>query len=119
MALIIVLACLTTVVVAVGFFTQSLHEDILKQKISRPLCLGITLATTFGITLIGFGGITAFLGMTLDLLYPALALLAIYNLAAKLLEGPLKSIKPTLLQYRYVPIGIFLGIFAVTVLYRV
>src|SRR5690606_20414636 len=77
-------ACLTTAIALVTVFAEFIHYDISNRKIPYIPSLLLTLTTTFGISILSFKGIKQFLGPILDIIYPALILLAILNLGHKL-----------------------------------
>jgi LIVCS family branched-chain amino acid:cation transporter len=83
------MATLVTAVILCALFANFLQHDIFKDKISRPVAIAATMVTTYGISLMGFGRITAFLGMILQTSYPALIALAIANIVFKKTGHPL------------------------------
>lgn len=77
-------ACLATAVILSTLFVDFLRDDVLKEKITRPQSIFISLGITFGISLLGFAKICEFLGTILEVAYPALIALAITNICNKL-----------------------------------
>lgn len=77
------LACLTTAISMAAIFSEYVRKDLCKEKISPNLALVITLLTTAGIACLGFSGIMRLLSPILELLYPGLILLCLYNLIEK------------------------------------
>ncbi|HEY4832513.1 MAG TPA: branched-chain amino acid transport system II carrier protein [Waddliaceae bacterium] len=71
-------ACLTTAIALIAAFTSFMHKEVL--KIGHFPILLTSLVTTFGITILEFQGIARFLNPILEICYPALILLTIYNL---------------------------------------
>jgi branched-chain amino acid:cation transporter, LIVCS family len=80
----IVTACLTTAMTLSSIFADYLRKDLCKEKISPTFALILTLATTTLFANLGFGGIAAFLGPILQIVYPGLILLAVLNLVHSL-----------------------------------
>lgn len=80
----VILACLTTVVVLTSLFADFLRKEVSREKVGAPLSLAITLAIAFVISTLGFGGIAAFLGPILEIVYPALIVLTVLNIVHKL-----------------------------------
>jgi LIVCS family branched-chain amino acid:cation transporter len=78
------LACLTTAIALAAVFADFLRRDILAERISYPLSLGICLVTMYGMSTVGFEGILQFLAPVLGLLYPSIIVLSLMNIAQKL-----------------------------------
>lgn len=76
----VVLACLTTMMTLVAIFADYLQKDLCKKKISSPLAVVVTLAITTLFANLGFGGIAAFLGPIVQIVYPGLILLTLLNI---------------------------------------
>jgi LIVCS family branched-chain amino acid:cation transporter len=79
----IVFACLTTAMVLGSLFAELLHNEIFCGKINSTACLLITLAISFGVSTLDFQGISRFLGPIVEMIYPALIVLTIGNIAVK------------------------------------
>ncbi|HEY5236062.1 MAG TPA: branched-chain amino acid transport system II carrier protein [Rhabdochlamydiaceae bacterium] len=79
-AIAVVMACLTTAMTLVSIFADYLQKDLCKEKISPTLALVITLAITTLFANLGFGGIAAFLGPIVQIVYPGLILLTLLNI---------------------------------------
>ncbi len=75
-----VTACLTTAISLATIFADYLRKDLCKEKISPTLALIITLIISMLFSNLGFGGIAAFLGPILQIVYPGLILLTVLNL---------------------------------------
>ena len=79
----IVLACFTTAMVLATLFADFLRKEISKERIPFSLALITTLAIGFFISTLGFYGIMSFIGPILEIIYPALIVLTILNIAYK------------------------------------
>lgn len=75
------LACLTTAISLAAVFSQYLKQDLLRNKAGGGASLGITLMVTAAIANLGFSGIVKLWGPLLEILYPALIVLCILNIA--------------------------------------
>ncbi len=82
----IILACLTTAVVLASLFADFIQHDVSREKVGRIPSLIITLVIGFFVSTLDFGGIAAFLGPLLEIVYPALIVLTVVNIASKLLS---------------------------------
>lgn len=80
----VALACLTTAIALAAVFAEFLQKDICKEKISFPNALLLTLAVNFAMCLLSFEGILKILVPLLQILYPAMIMLSVVNLAHKL-----------------------------------
>lgn len=76
----VVLACLTTMMTLVAIFADYLQKELCKNKINSPLAIVVTLAITTLFANLGFGGIAAFLGPIVQIVYPGLILLTLLNI---------------------------------------
>ena len=83
-AVIVLLACLTTVVSIGTIIADYINDELSQGRLGYGKSLAITLATTFGISLLKFGGIKAFLLPLLTITYPALIVLCFFNIAYRL-----------------------------------
>ncbi len=79
MCIAVVLACLTTAVILAALFAEFLRKDVLVEKIGNKTSLVITLFIAFVISTLQFSGIMSFLGPVIEMIYPALIMLAIVN----------------------------------------
>jgi len=79
-AIIILLACLTTAAVLAELFADFLRNDCCHQKISRPFTLIITILASFAISLIGFKELARWISLCLTIVYPALLVYVITTL---------------------------------------
>lgn len=75
----IALACVTTSVALMLVFTNFVRESICQSRISQGTALIITILITFGMSLLGFQGISAILSVAMQYLYPGLIVLMIAN----------------------------------------
>jgi len=78
------LACFTTAVVLASLFADFLHKEVAGQRISSYVAMGITLLIAFSVSTLEFSGIARFLAPILETLYPALIVLTVINICAKL-----------------------------------
>ncbi|MCH9608578.1 MAG: Branched-chain amino acid transport system 2 carrier protein [Chlamydiales bacterium] len=83
-AVLVFFAVLTTMIALTAIFSRFLQEKIFRGKISYPLALVATLATSFAVSILRFDGIAAFVTPILQLCYPALIVLAAANILHKL-----------------------------------
>lgn len=74
-------ACLTTAIVLNSLFAEFLSAEITKNKIGKNLSLLITLAIAFSVSTLEFSGIAKFLGPIVEMLYPPLIALTLFNIA--------------------------------------
>lgn len=86
------LACLTTAISLAAVFTQYLRDELAKGKLGSGSALALTLGVTAAIANLGFGGIVKMWGPLLDVLYPILILLCLYNIAIYRLQHPVKML---------------------------
>lgn len=85
-AVIVLLACLTTVISIGTIIADYINDELSQGRLGYGKSLGITLATTFAISLLKFSGIKAFLLPLLTITYPALIVLCFFNIAYRLWE---------------------------------
>lgn len=79
----VVLACLTTAIVLATLFSDFLHTEVLDKKLSNKQTLLITLCIGFLVSTLDFSGIAMFLAPILEMVYPALIVLTVLNIAHK------------------------------------
>lgn len=77
-------ACLATAIALVEVTTDYVHHTILKQKVSRTICLVSILAVMYMMAILGFDGIMKIAGPILNIVYPVLILLCVLNIYVKL-----------------------------------
>ncbi len=75
------LACFTTAISLAAVFAQYLQVEVSKERIDRKTALLITLGCTALIANLGFGSIVKLWGPLLEVLYPALIVLCVFNIA--------------------------------------
>lgn len=86
-------ACLTTAIALIAAFSSFVEKEIVKEKIGYTPILIVSLLITFAVTTLEFQGIARLLNPLLEICYPALILLAFYNLFTPTLKkDELKSI---------------------------
>ncbi len=83
LCVLIVLACFTTAIVLASLFSDFLQKEVLKGKVNHHVSMIITLAIGFSVSTLGFSGIARFLGPVLEVVYPALIMLTLVNIAHK------------------------------------
>lgn len=88
----IIFACVTTAIVLSSLFAEFLKTEVCRNKLGHTASLFITLSIGFGISTFDFGGIARFLGPLMEMLYPVLIVLTLYNIGAKLVKRTAKSI---------------------------
>ena len=86
MSLAVALACLTTGITLVAVFSDFIHHDCLKEKISRPVCIIGSILAAFYFSNLGFIGICNMIAPILLVCYPALITLTILNIAHKMFK---------------------------------
>ena len=77
------ISCLATATVLATLFVDFLQQDISRNRLSRPQSIVITLALTFGMSLLGFKTICQFLGTILEWIYPLLVVYAVIQILRK------------------------------------
>lgn len=87
----VALACLTTAIALACVFAEFLHYDITFGKVGYIPSLIITLVISYFVSIMNFNQIVAFLAPVLEILYPALIVLALMNILYKLYN--VKAIK--------------------------
>lgn len=80
----VALACLTTAIALAAVFAEFIHKDVGRNKINYSISLLITLIIAFFVSTLNFNGIAAFLVPILQLCYPSLIVLSIFNILNKL-----------------------------------
>lgn len=86
-SLTVAVACFTTAIALIAAFATFIQKEVLKDKINyTPIVVG-SLIVTFILTTFEFQGIAAFLGPVLEMCYPVLIFLTMYNLACSLLSN--------------------------------
>jgi len=83
-AVAVMLACFTTAVVLSTLFADFFQKEVVREKVSSNMAMGVTLLIGFLVSTMGFYGIAKILGPILETLYPALILLTIQNIGKKL-----------------------------------
>jgi LIVCS family branched-chain amino acid:cation transporter len=83
---VVFLACLTTAISMAAVFSEYVRKDLSQEKISPNGALVITLIATGAVANLGFSGIVNWLGPVLDILYPCLIVLCLYNIGHRVLR---------------------------------
>lgn len=86
----ILLACLTTAITLASIFADYLSNTLSGGGLGNKRSLAATLLITTLFANMGFSGLASFLGPLLQVIYPGLILLTLYNI----LKVSLKSTKP-------------------------
>ena len=79
----VIFACFTTAIALSAIFARFLQDEIFRGKIGYGASLGATLAITYFVAILSFEGIAAFLGPILEVFYPLLIGVSLYNLRAR------------------------------------
>jgi LIVCS family branched-chain amino acid:cation transporter len=77
-------ACLTTAIAVTAVFTRYLNRELFTGRVSYIYCLWITLVIAFTLANLGFEGLVNLVAPLVELVYPAMIVLAICNIAYKL-----------------------------------
>lgn len=83
LCVLVVLACFTTAIVLASLFADFLQKEVCKGKINHHVATIVTLGIGFFVSTLGFSGIARFLGPVLEVIYPALIMLTVVNIAHK------------------------------------
>ncbi|MCE5293409.1 MAG: branched-chain amino acid transport system II carrier protein [Chlamydiales bacterium] len=79
----VIMACLTTAIALAAVFSEFLSQEVFQNKVSYKMSLVGTLVVTFLVSTLEFGGIFAVLAPIVSVLYPALLILSLVNIAYK------------------------------------
>ena len=82
----VALACLTTAIALACVFAEFLHYDVTLGKVGYIPSLIITLVISYFVSIMNFNEIVALLAPILEILYPALIVLAFMNILYKLYD---------------------------------
>ncbi|MBI3508598.1 MAG: branched-chain amino acid transport system II carrier protein [Chlamydiia bacterium] len=85
---IVFLACLTTAISLAAVFAHFLQHDLFKEKIGPKTSLGIALSMPAMVATLGFEGIMRLASPLLDVIYPALIVLCLVNIARWPVRAP-------------------------------
>lgn len=80
----VAIACLTTAIALAAVFAEFIHIDVTQNKLGYIPSLIITLIITFFVSTLEFDGIVRVILPILQILYPALIVLTLCNIAYKL-----------------------------------
>jgi LIVCS family branched-chain amino acid:cation transporter len=80
----VILACMTTAIVLTSLFSDFIKNEVAKGKIKEKYSLLITLIIGFSVSTLDFAGIAKILGPILEVIYPALIMLTLVNIAGKI-----------------------------------
>lgn len=92
----VMLACLTTSIALQIVYADFLTNSLLKGRISLRTGMIITMLVTYGMSIQGFEGISRFTGPILEVFYPILLALIVWNIIVKPLFN--KVCKKTVLE---------------------
>lgn len=88
----IALTCLTTALALTAICAEYLQEKVFKHKVDYHWCLAFVLTAALLTCSLEFSGIVALLGPVLQVLYPALVALSLFNILHKLYDfKPVKT----------------------------
>lgn len=80
-AMAVFLACFTTAISLAAVFSSYLKKELLKDRFGDGFALALTLGITAGFANLGFSGIMKLWGPLLEVLYPSLIVLCLFNIA--------------------------------------
>lgn len=80
----VILACLTTAIVLTSLFADFLRKEVSQNKLPHTASLGLTLLFAFGTSTLEFSGIARYIGPLLEIMYPAMIVLAALGILHKL-----------------------------------
>ncbi len=83
-SLAVALACLTTAIALAAVFAEYLEANVCQNRISYQTALIVTMVISFFISTLDFMGIASILAPILQICYPALITLCVFNIAYKL-----------------------------------
>jgi len=86
--LVVLLACLTTVIALTAIFAEFMKKELFKDKLRYEYALAITLAMAMAVSLLRFEGIVAFLLPLMEVAYPALIVLCLAHIWQKEVRLP-------------------------------
>lgn len=78
------LSCFTTFIALTVLFADFLRKDVMRDKLSFPLSLMITLVISFVLSLLGFEALAGWLAWILSYIYPALIALSVSLILQKI-----------------------------------
>ena len=77
------MACLTTALSLTIVCSNFIHKEILRDRGSHLVPVGITLVLSFAVSTLGFTGIAKLIGPTLNVLHPFLIALCLFNIGLR------------------------------------
>lgn len=84
--LVVLFACLTTVIALTSIFSEFIKREIFKDRVRFESSLVLTLGLASIVSLARFDGIVAFLLPIMEVIYPSLIVLCLVNIASRLLN---------------------------------
>lgn len=84
-ALAVFFACISTSIALISVFADFLAVNIFGNSNKYPLAIAISQVMTFGMSIFGLQGITAFTGPILQVFYPFLLVLIVFNVGKRLI----------------------------------
>lgn len=79
-SLTVAVTCLTTAIALIAAFSAFVQKEVFAEKVSYTYVVIVSLLVTFAVTTLGFSGIAAFVKPALEMCYPVLIGLTVYNL---------------------------------------
>lgn len=79
----VLVSCLATTIALTAVCSDFLHKEIFKERFDYRIWVVVTLAITFAFCFIGFSGIVSLLAPVLQIGYPALIMLTVFNISHK------------------------------------
>lgn len=84
-------ACLVTAIALTEITTEFLHTKIIVKKVSRTICLIITITSIYAMSIVGFAGIMKMALPILEVLYPILIIYCFINIFMKLFNSKIRA----------------------------
>lgn len=102
----VALACLTTAIALAAVSAEFIHKDLAFNRISYGVALTVTLVISYFVSTLNFTGIVRILAPILEVCYPSLILLTIFNLLYKLYK--VETVKGPVLTLFFLSLGGYL-----------
>jgi LIVCS family branched-chain amino acid:cation transporter len=84
-------ACIATTLALGQICTQCLYQDILKTRVSKKICFGLVIVSTYLMSNLGFQGILKITLPIVNAIYPGLIVLCIFTIWGKYKQQALAS----------------------------
>lgn len=80
----VLVSCLATTIALTAVFSDFVHKEICKERFDYRIWVIVTLGITFSFCFVGFSGIVKMLAPVLQICYPALIMLTLFNISHKM-----------------------------------